>query len=322
MNTSLLRQHLPFLGVLLLALVVGVITAPAYGQTWDDQGLWDYADFSQQNYGDLFAGRLPADRAPTNHRYYGPAFLLFAGGLQNAAHAVGWQVPKLDVWHFAIFLSFLAGLAAFYALCMRISNPRSALWASLVFALQPLVWGHAFINAKDIPFMAAFLLAVVAGLRAADLPAYFLPQLLMQLTLPAMLLIGLGIVLVIRGRYATGETNSLHLMLAVWLLVPLIYTLLADSTMYDNFRQYLFILPPLFVHAVFAINWLAERLRPVWHQLAMAAILLAAAWQITTLFPYEYTFYNAFAGGTAGAAGRFELDYWQQPEPPRPRKST
>ena len=28
------------------------------------------------------------------------------------------------------------------------------------------------------------------------------------------------------------------------------------------------------------------------------------------LHPYEYIYYNAFAGGVAGAAGRYDLDYW------------
>ena len=38
----------------------------------------------------------------------------------------------------------------------------------LLFSTQPLFWGHAFINPKDIPFMAFFLASVSLGLYMVD----------------------------------------------------------------------------------------------------------------------------------------------------------
>ena len=43
-----------------------------------------------------------------------------------------------------------------------------ALAATLLFAMQPMIYGHAFINQKDIPFMTFVILAVAAGMSAFD----------------------------------------------------------------------------------------------------------------------------------------------------------
>ena len=34
------------------------------------------------------------------------------------------------------------------------------LWRALLFASQPLIWGHSFINSKDLPFMVFFLASI------------------------------------------------------------------------------------------------------------------------------------------------------------------
>jgi len=56
------------------------------------------------------------------------------------------------------------------------------------------------------------------------------------------------------------------------------------------------------------------RERGVWFSRGFAAALgVAAVVQVAImveLHPYEYIYYNAFAGGVAGAAGRYDLDYW------------
>jgi hypothetical protein len=43
------------------------------------------------------------------------------------------------------------------------------------------------------------------------------------------------------------------------------------------------------------------------------ALVACALWQVqivSDLFPNEYVYYNSFVGGPAGAAERYELDYW------------
>ena len=70
--------------------------------------------------------------------------------------------------HFMHFLSFLVGLFFFYLICLRFLNTWAAFGAVLLFSTQPLIWGHAFINPKDIPFMAFLLGSIALGLRMID----------------------------------------------------------------------------------------------------------------------------------------------------------
>jgi len=49
---------------------------------------------------------------------------------------------------------------------------------------------------------------------------------------------------------------------------------------------------------------------------AFAAIYVACLIaNLMILHPLEYIAMNIFSGGTAGAYGRFELDYWSSPAP-------
>jgi hypothetical protein len=103
-------------------------------------------------------------------------------------------------------------------------------------------------------------------------------------------------------------------MLLIWIaaILPVAFVMTQQASLYDGIRHTLFIIPLLAVIA----GWAAVRL---WHSLhrlrvvaAVFAIIYAAslAADLVILHPLEYTAMNAFAGGTAGAYRRFELDYW------------
>jgi hypothetical protein len=74
----------------------------------------------------------------------------------------------------------------------------------------------------------------------------------------------------------------------------------------------LFILPPLAVLAAWGLLQLAPLIRrfpllATGAAAAQAATVLAA---MVALHPLEYVAMNRLVGGTAGAVGRFDLDYW------------
>jgi hypothetical protein len=60
-----------------------------------------------------------------------------------------------------------------------------------------------------------------------------------------------------------------------------------------------------------ALELIFSVLKPAALRLALLIILaLPGIYSIVRLHPYQYTYYNSFAGGTRGAFRRFELDYW------------
>lgn len=538
-------------------LVLSLFIAGNYGMTWDDQGLWDYADHTIQIYREALRGNISNDPGPANLRYYGPAFLTFERLGENAMLAVFPHLSRTAVWQASIFLTFLIGVASLYSIGSRLFSQQVVLGIVVLFATQPLIWGHAFINGKDMPFLGFFLLSVALGLKIEDaipkvykpknpirnlvvkirkdwanldsrlhrrligifallviltievflfpawpeewiregiqfaaanpsslvgvlftrlasnatslplenyvqktlrvvqaasvglvllfwlvllggilrrfsnarkwivevldsipyktsarfwrspaiwvaglvlaiaiairvvapfaalvvgfyllnkkgwaalpallpylviaaigayflwpylwlspikhfwnsltvmsnfpqprsalfngqiiptneLPFYYLPELLLiQFTLPALLLILIGLWLLVTKKGLWKSQKALINALFIWLGLPLAYAVVFTPSMYDNFRQWLFIIPPIFILSGFALQELVERFRNVpGYWAAILLIGLSGIIPIAKLHPYEYIYYNQLVGGITGANGKFELDYW------------
>ena len=91
----------------------------------------------------------------------------------------------------------------------------------------------------------------------------------------------------------------------------MIYVLWRQPPMYDGFRHFLFIAPPLFVLAGIALGAVFQKFPYTWLKVALPlALLLPGLLADVRLHPYQYTYYNQFASGTGAAAQRFETDYW------------
>jgi hypothetical protein len=81
--------------------------------------------------------------------------------------------------------------------------------------------------------------------------------------------------------------------------------------MYDNFRQILFLTPPIFLLAGIALDAAFQFLRKWWLRSFLLLILaLPGIYWCLNLHPYEYIYYNSLVGNLQGAKNKFELDYW------------
>jgi hypothetical protein len=149
------------------------------------------------------------------------------------------------------------------------------------------------------------------------LPAEYLAVYLgAKLPLAALAALALAALFAVRAVRAGGLAcvrPDLSL-LAVAILLPLAAFPLVRPITYDGIRHFLFLLPPLAVAAALGIDGLLQRATSLPTRAAACACLGAAfaahAGEVAALHPYEYVYYNALAGGTGGAAGSFELDYW------------
>lgn len=144
---------------------------------------------------------------------------------------------------------------------------------------------------------------------STDIPRSYLPVLLgIQLTEPVWFLFAAGIAIaaydLFRRRLAFG---GLLLLAFVWFVVPLVGFVATRSPLYDNFRQVIFILPPVFMLAGVVFSRIK---RPLFQFALIALVLVPGVVDAVRLHPYEYAYYNRFIGGELGAFRRFELDYW------------
>jgi hypothetical protein len=144
--------------------------------------------------------------------------------------------------------------------------------------------------------------------ESTDIPRSYLPVLLgIQLTEPVWVLFFAGLTVATAGFVKRREYVELLVLTLVWFVLPLAGFILSRTPLYDNFRQILFILPPVFLMA----GVVFDKIKGVALQTALVAlVVLPGVIGIIRLHPYEYIYYNSIIGGESGAFRRFELDYW------------
>jgi hypothetical protein len=157
----------PVLGLLVVCLLVGGFTVKDYGQSWDEIPIYDYAAHSIQSYPYLFHPDQ-LEPFPGNLKNYGASYFIIAMTSSRLVNRVVPSLSHIDAIHFVFFLTLLACLLILYLLARRWMSTWAAFGTVLLFASQPLIWGHAFINPKDTPFMMFFLASIYLGLQMLD----------------------------------------------------------------------------------------------------------------------------------------------------------
>jgi hypothetical protein len=159
--------------------------------------------------------------------------------------------------------------------------------------------------------------------RAGELPRRYLPFMLATtLTEPVWFLFILGVFTGYWKLLSDGSSQKISKLITAtltlsWFIVLIAYALIRRPAMYDGFRHFQFIIPPIFVFTGFAFDLLLEKLRRFstanspWLYAGIIGVLLAPGLLgIARLHPYEYTYYNSFIGGTSGAFRNYETDFW------------
>jgi hypothetical protein len=93
--------------------------------------------------------------------------------------------------------------------------------------------------------------------------------------------------------------------------MPIVLIMIQRTTIYDRVRHLLFVIPVLALIASTAVVATLPALRRLGliFPVLLGAYTGATVLSLARLHPLEYVAMNIFAGGTAGAHGRFELDY-------------
>ena len=148
---------------------------------------------------------------------------------------------------------------------------------------------------------------------ASELPHSYLPVLLnLQLTEPLLLSVYLGIGLLGWQLLRNRVRADLLVYIGLGFAFPFFGLIVLNSALYHNFRQALFLIPALMMIAAFALEWVFDKVNQTWMRALLLAVLaLPGLYSMVRLYPYEYVYYNSLVGGTAGAAYRYELDYWR-----------
>jgi len=162
-----MKQNFPITILLTLSFIIGLLTLGDYGESWDELNLYKYAERSLEAYVTWPQhGVIPV----TGDRFenYGPAFVMFTAIVTSIFTRIVPNAQAVDIQHLVYFLTFLVGVWAFYQLSIRWMSRAAAFGATLLYITQPLFWGHAFINPKDIPLLSLFTLTAYLGTKMHD----------------------------------------------------------------------------------------------------------------------------------------------------------
>jgi len=162
----------PIYILLAVNLLIGVFVFRDYGLSWDEPLFYDYADALGYAYSprEWFSGHFDLENSygpsAEDHKTRGPAYLFLARNFAYGLEDLG--SDRASAWHLVNFVFFQLGVYFLYRLSIRWMKSSAALATSAFFSYQPLLWGHAFINPKDPPFLVFFLGAVCLGFEVVD----------------------------------------------------------------------------------------------------------------------------------------------------------
>lgn len=155
--------------------------------------------------------------------------------------------------------------------------------------------------------------------REFDLPFYYWPWMFVITTpLFKLLLIAVGFISfvryctdAIRQQGALSLRNLQLFMLVFTAIFPVAYVIVSGATVFDGIRHLMFVFTPLAICVGLLVHKLLKTLP--YKQIAATILFIAMStplYKMAALHPYEYIFYNALIGGTEGAQGSYETDYW------------
>lgn len=146
---------------------------------------------------------------------------------------------------------------------------------------------------------------------SADLPWYYIPKFILM-TVPVAVIIGFLIYPFIGGCKKENCFNTFIVYFAC--IFPVFWIVFTNANVYGGWRHALFAYPPMVVCAGLGFNALIDYGRNKYFKIAATALpfllLIMPLAHILKNHPYEYVYFNEFAGGVEKAYGNYELDYY------------
>jgi tetratricopeptide (TPR) repeat protein len=229
----------------------------------------------------------------------------------------------------------IAYFVAFSGLAMLLLDKKERKWASVITTMLIIVllgylgglilWPYGMQNPLKNPFNAlkamseypANIKIVFEGehIWSTKIPWHygikyiFVSNPLIVLS-GFLLMIGLSV-----QAYKKAIFPTTPMLLVLFASVfPILYTIYKNSTLYNEWRHLLFVYPTLVVSA--ALGWNAlmhfisqKAVNIAIHVLLGIGCIEPAIWMIQN-HPNEYVYFNQIVGGTSGAYGNYETDYY------------
>ena len=152
------------------------------------------------------------------------------------------------------------------------------------------------------------------AINSLEVPANYIPK-YMLVTIPVFIIVSILVGAVLFIKKSREYDWRIGLLLVISTFFPIFYAIVTNAALYSGWRHFLFIYPGICLIAGIGLSEITKFLRKPAFQYAFVAVCLAGmfkpiAWCIKN-HPYEYTYFNEFAGGFSKAFYQYDTDYWE-----------
>jgi hypothetical protein len=188
---------------------------------------------------------------------------------------------------------------------------------------HPYLWAHpivGFINmlkaSYSYPFTATNLFEG-QFIPANLIPWYYIPK-LMIITSPlstlSLFIIGnCYLIFSVFSKKTSSKLKKTYFYFLSLFYIPFVIIFVMRPALYDSWRHFIFLTIPFMIIAVFGAYKIAL-IKNVLIKIILFGLiginLLQTAYEMKTLHPYQYIYYNSLVGGLRGAYTKYETDYW------------
>jgi glycosyltransferase involved in cell wall biosynthesis/tetratricopeptide (TPR) repeat protein len=264
--------------------------------------------------------------------------LLFLQALPhpNAKHlfglvcSIGWAMGVrigglLLIAYLVLFIGIYALLTGQLKRSINLRLVRQvAIVAVSGYVIAVLFWPYAQLGVINKPFEALKVMSnffVNIGLlyegkkiMSNQVPWYYIPRYILY-TAPIVVLVGFALSFITIPAFFKNKKNILIFSSLVLFscVFPLAYAIYKKSSLYDGWRHFLFIYPPLVILA--SVGWMAlvnARQKAIKYA-AIAVIAIGLVFPLRFAIanhPFESLYYNEIAGGLKNIYGKYETDYY------------
>ena len=213
--------------------------------------------------------------------------------------------------HYRSFLPFISVyilILIAWVITVTVIHPAS--WSN------PLTWLLDTFNYLSQHGWSGDLLFEGKFIPAQSLPWYYLPKWIV-ITTPLIFqiafILGLVSILFKFNKFKDIQLVCILLVLLQIFFLPLV-AIVKQSTIYDGIRQFLFIIPGIAVIVTVSLIWIYQTISNKKIKLftftLIAVLFLQIIFDMISLHPYEYIYFNRISGGLAKARNQYETDYW------------
>ena len=195
-------------------------------------------------------------------------------------------------------------------------------WAIAVFCFIPSAWSNPFrwfwdavsyFSQHEWPGSVLFKGEWIKG---SELPWDYLPTWFL-ITTPSLFLFYflLGLIGLTRKYHQFSDRQKAYILLVILqvFLLPMI-AIIKGSTIYNGLRHFLFVIPGMAVITTVGLIWSYQQIsQPRFKRWLVGVTLLGVLiilFDMATLHPYEYIYFNRIFGGLQAAHRQYDTDYW------------